>query len=89
MGKLVVREAGMKTTPKSADALTAREREVLAGVVRGHTNAHIARELRLSVKTVEWHRANLTRKLGTHGVADLVRYAIERGLVDIDETVGA
>ncbi|MCE5202678.1 MAG: response regulator transcription factor [Actinomycetia bacterium] len=89
MGNLVVYEAGLRSAPGSVDQLTTREREVLARVVRGHTNARIARDLRLSVKTVEWHRTNIMRKLGTHGVADLVRYAIEHGLVDIDETVGA
>jgi len=85
MGKLIVHEARPEPTGSPADVLTNREREVLALVVRGHTNAHIARDLRLSVKTVEWHRANLMRKLGTHGVADLVRYAMQHDLVEEDE----
>lgn len=82
MGKLIVNEA---SAPQSDDELTSREREVLALVVRGYTNTRIAADLGLSVKTVEWHRSNLMRKLGTHGVADLVRYAIEHDLVPKDE----
>lgn len=64
------------------DTLTNREREVLARIVRGDTNTQIASGLHLSVKTVEWHRSNLMSKLGVHGVADLVRYAMEQGLVE-------
>ena len=64
------------------DTLTPRERDVLARIVRGETNAQIARGLNLSIKTVEWHRSNLMSKLDTHGVADLVRYAIEHGLAE-------
>lgn len=63
------------------DTLTPREVEVLRQIVRGSTNQQIANELHLSVKTVEWHRSNLMNKLGTHGVADLVRYAVEKGIV--------
>lgn len=70
-----------------ADTLTPREREVLSCIVRGDTNSQIARDLRLSVKTVEWHRSNLMSKLDAHGVADLVRCAIEQGLVDDGEHI--
>lgn len=84
MGKLVVNEARSKPGGSSGSGavLTSREEEVLVLVVRGYTNSRIARDLGLSVKTVEWHRANLMRKLDTHGVADLVRYAIQHGLAD-------
>ena len=64
------------------DTLTPRERDVLSHIVSGETNAQIARSLNLSIKTVEWHRSNLMSKLDTHGVADLVRYAIEHGLAE-------
>lgn len=63
------------------DSLTPREREVLAKIVDGKTNGQIAMELYLSVKTVEWHRSNLMNKLGVHGVAELVSYAITHQLV--------
>jgi DNA-binding CsgD family transcriptional regulator len=39
----------------------------------------------LIVKTVEWHRANVMSKLDTHGVADLVRYALQHQLVEVDD----
>jgi DNA-binding NarL/FixJ family response regulator len=62
--------------------LTEREVEVLRLIVQGHTNRQIADTLRLSVRTVEYHRANMTSKLGLHSRADLVRYATAHGLLD-------
>ena len=50
-------------------------------IVLGHTNPRIAGTLSLNVKTVEWHPANLMRKLDMHSVADLVRYALRHGLI--------
>ena len=66
-------------------ALTPREREVLQLVAEGHTNAAIAQDLVISVKTVERHRANLMAKLKVHDVAGLTRVAIKHGLVFLDE----
>jgi len=66
-------------------SLTPREREILKYIVLGQTNPRIAGALSLSVKTVEWHRANLMRKLGVHTVADLVRYALRHGLIEDNE----
>ncbi len=63
------------------DALSDREREVLRLVALGHTNAQIAEQLCLSVKTVESYRARMMEKLGLRSRAALVRYALERGLV--------
>lgn len=63
-----------------AEVLTAREREVLAGVARGELNKEIAARLRISVRTVEAHRENLSRKLGIRSAAALTRYALEHGL---------
>lgn len=62
-------------------ALTPREREVLGLVARGHTSRRIAKELHISVKTVETHRANILRKLDANNTAELVRRAVERGLL--------
>jgi DNA-binding NarL/FixJ family response regulator len=62
--------------------LTEREIEVLRLIVQGHTNRQIADTLKLSVRTVEYHRANMTSKLGLHSRADLVRYAAAHGLLD-------
>lgn len=60
--------------------ITPREMEILQHIVGGETNAEIAAALSISIKTVEWHRANLMSKLDTHSVADLVRYALQHGL---------
>jgi two-component system response regulator NreC len=63
------------------ETLTSRERVVLQLVAEGHKNTEIASRLCISVRTVESHRANLMRKLNLQGHADLVRYAIRRGLL--------
>ena len=62
-------------------ALSPRERQVLELLAHGHTNREIAARLFLSVKTVETHRSRLSDKLGLHRRADLVRLAIELGLL--------
>lgn len=58
--------------------LTPREREVLRSIATGKSNKHIAREMTLSVRTVETHRLNIKRKLGIEGQADLIRFALEQ-----------
>jgi two-component system, NarL family, response regulator NreC len=65
----------------AAPALSPRERQVLELLAHGHTNREVADRLSLSVKTVETHRARLSDKLGLHSRADLVRLAIELGLL--------
>ncbi len=64
--------------------LTPREREVLQLVAEGHTSAAIAGRLNVSPRTVEMHRYHLMRKLGLHAQADLIRFAIQQGLVPIE-----
>lgn len=61
--------------------LTEREEDVLRLIGRGHTNAEIAEELFLSVRTVETHRMHLTQKLQKHSRAELVAFAQEHGLL--------
>jgi len=63
------------------EGLTAREREVLHLTVNGGTSTQIAKKLNISSRTVETHRSNLMHKLGLHSQADLIRYALERGVV--------
>ena len=63
------------------ELLTPRQREILQLVVEGHSTKEIARQLDLSVKTVETHRTQLMERLGIHGVPGLVRYAIRFGIV--------
>ena len=65
--------------------LSERELEVLRLVALGNTNAEIATELYVSVRTVETHRAHVQQKLGIKARADLVSYAREHGILDDDE----
>lgn len=64
------------------DDLTAREREVLQLVALGYTNRQIADKLVISVKTVETHKANIKEKLNLYRRSELVRYAMDKGLLD-------
>ena len=77
------------------DPLSDREREVLTLLALGHTNHEIAKQLFISVRTAEAHRAHIMKKLGLASRAELVRYALANGLrrpephdlvrVDVDE----
>jgi two-component system, NarL family, response regulator NreC len=66
------------------ETLTTREREVLQLAAEGRTNADIAAVLCVSPRTVETHRAHLMHKLGLHTQADLIRYALKRGILPMD-----
>ncbi len=70
------RQEGGETAADSKRELTPRQREVLRLVVEGHSTKAIAERLKISVKTVETHRADVMRRLGIHNVAGLVHYAI-------------
>jgi two-component system, NarL family, response regulator NreC len=63
------------------DCLSRREQEVFRLLIVGHTNTEIASLLHISVRTVESHRANLQRKLALSTRAELVRFAMSRGLL--------
>lgn len=67
----------------AGDPLTSREREVIQLLAEGRTSKEVAVTLNLSVKTAETHRTNLMRKLGLHSVADLTRYAVRNGIVQV------
>lgn len=67
----------------SYELLTSREREVIQLLAEGKTSKEVAVTLHLSVKTAETHRTNLMRKLGLHSVADLTRYAVRNGIVQV------
>src|SRR5690242_4079017 len=64
------------------DDLTEREVDILRLIALGHTNAEIGRQLYLSVRTVETHRSHIQQKTNRTTRAELVRYAIEHGLID-------
>jgi two-component system, NarL family, response regulator NreC len=64
------------------DPLSEREREVLRLLALGHTNQEIAKQLYISVRTAETHRAHIMQKLRLSSRAELVRYALDRGLLE-------
>jgi two-component system, NarL family, response regulator NreC len=78
--------AAIAATPEAPagppDDLTPRELEVLRMIALGHTNAEIGAQLYLSVRTFESHRAHIQQKLRRSTRAELVRYAIDHGLLD-------
>ncbi len=65
----------------SLEVLTKREKQILDMIAKSMSNKAIALKLKLSVRTVEHHRANLTDKLGIKDTASLVKYALAKGLV--------
>jgi DNA-binding NarL/FixJ family response regulator len=70
-----------RRTRSPLDSLSARERQLLQLLAEGRSNADAARQLSLSVKTVETYRSRLLQKLGLADVTALVRFAIEHGLI--------
>jgi two-component system, NarL family, response regulator NreC len=70
-----------RSQPTAADTLSSREREVLALLARGHTNAEVAAQLKVSLRTVEAHRANLRSRLGVQSRAEMVDAAERLGLL--------
>jgi len=69
--------------------ITTREREVLTGVALGFSNKEMARSLHVSIKTVDKHRGNMMHKLNLHSVADVTRYAINEGFLDLTGKFGS
>lgn len=67
---------------QDGDELSERERDVLRLIALGHTNAEVAEQLYISIRTVESHRAHIQQKLSLSSRAELVRYALERGLIE-------
>jgi DNA-binding NarL/FixJ family response regulator len=63
--------------------LTSRQREILVLLAEGRSTKHIAQELKISMKTVEFHKANITRKLGVHTTSDLIKFALAQGITTL------
>jgi DNA-binding NarL/FixJ family response regulator len=83
----IAREAALEFSKNISEApaeLTPRQMEVLKLISHGSSTRDVARSLNISVKTVETHRAQLMERLNIHDVAGLVRYAIKKGLVNLD-----
>ncbi|MEM7469362.1 MAG: response regulator transcription factor [Pseudomonadota bacterium] len=68
----------------SSSELSVREREVLQSIAEGKSASEIAKELSLSVKTIESHRRNIMKKLDLYSVAELTKFAIKEGLTGFD-----
>jgi DNA-binding NarL/FixJ family response regulator len=81
--RLVAAEAEERKRAEE-DPLSDREREVLRLLALGHTNQGIAKQLYISVRTAETHRAHIMQKLRLTSRAELVRYAMDQGLLDRD-----
>lgn len=77
---------GSKAESKFADGLTPRQRQVLQLVAEGRTRKEIADMLNISVKTVEFHKATLSRELNLRTSADFTLYAIEHGIIASERT---
>jgi two-component system response regulator NreC len=84
-GKGVLARPMINGRGERAAPLSHREQEVLELVARGYTNQEAANLLFLSVKTVETYRTRIAEKLGVRSRADIVRYAVEIGLLGPDK----
>jgi two-component system response regulator NreC len=84
-GDVISSLVGRQRESKSAglDRLTPREREVCKLLALGHTNAEIAKQLSVSERKVETHRTGIMTKLGLRSRAELVRFAIDKGLLKV------
>ena len=71
------------TLPSDSTSLNPREREVLQLISEGNTSREIAERLHISTRTAEKHRYSLMHKLDIHGVAGLVRYALQQGITKL------
>lgn len=81
LSEIVRRRIGTETI----EALTPRQRDVLKLIAEGNSTKHIAEILKISVKTVETHRALLSERLDIHNTAGLVSYALKAGLIRLDD----
>jgi DNA-binding NarL/FixJ family response regulator len=72
---------GAERPGRSSGPLTERQREVLQLIADGRGNKEIARTLEVSVKTVEFHRGRIMNRVGVHTVAELIRWAVQAGMV--------
>ena len=76
-----VRELKRRGLTDSFHLLTDREKEVLQLLAEGRSNKEVATQLNVGVSTVETHRANLMQKLGLHNTAEIVLYAVRKGII--------
>jgi two-component system response regulator NreC len=80
-----LRDGRPKVRKRIYDGLTARQREVLTLIVEGVSNQEIADDLGISARTVERHRENIMKRLNLHSRVELVKYALRKGLVQLED----
>jgi len=76
-----VRRLADKGITDRFDSLSEREREIFQLIAEGHSNKEIADLINLSVSTVETHRAHIMEKLDVHNTAEIVLYAVRKGVI--------
>ena len=81
----VYQETARATAIDKYETLTTREREVLHLSAEGCTSSEIASRLGISARTAETHRTHLMSKLGLHTQVELIRYALRRGIIQLDD----
>ena len=81
----LIKEYLRKGEAEPYDYLTEREREILKLIAESHTSREIADMLSISLKTVQGHRTKIMDKLDIHNLSELIRYAMHKGLVHIDQ----
>lgn len=79
-----VKQTTGHSSQQASVVLTNREREILQHIAGGRTSQVIANQLHISVRTVEFHRANIAAKIGAHDTASLVKYAIQKKIITLD-----
>jgi DNA-binding NarL/FixJ family response regulator len=70
--------------PKSGDALSAREKQVLALIAEGLSSKEVATRIGITPRTIDAHRASIARKLKINTIAELTKYAIKQGITSVD-----
>ncbi|MEW9553195.1 response regulator [Nonomuraea sp. NPDC050783] len=84
---LLVRQVRRAERPRPLDTLTPRERDVLSALARGRSNAEIARDLRMGRETVKSHVSSILAKLGVSDRTQAAIYALQQGLVPLEEAL--
>ncbi|WP_433431356.1 response regulator [Nonomuraea sp. CA-141351] len=85
---LLLRQVRQGGRPRPLDLLTPRERQVLSAVARGRSNSEIARDLRMGRETVKTHVSSILAKLGVADRTQAAIFALQQGLVPLDEALG-
>lgn len=76
-------ECGWSRPEGYSSNLTGRQRQILVMLANGRSTKHIAEELNISTKTVEFHKSNITHKLGIRTTSDLIRFALAEGMTSL------